>query len=732
MAPRTRAKKPAAEQTFKSKPALKQKRLPARRRTVTHKSKRPPLEKRQSTLTQIVDFGRLSSREELDDISDDDEFDEKRPPNKRRRTSAKTKSESRKDRTLTQMDFVKTPKRTMPVDDSEEEGTLSDEEDLGNEELHLTPRPGTKGLNLRRSPRRILEIADSTESLETIGSISAGHRTVNEEESREQVTTTITNNDAGIENRGHAMLPPVVPQTPKRVRMLVVPSSQTPPTTPLSTQQSPRCPGSGKDRSPLQERSTNIPIMKDMVEGVSESIVEAAKPASPFVTEFEPAPRETQPIDSPTKRRARDFRAQMDALRNGGALQQTRRKARTFERGKIIRSSTNVSLMSEIGENEVSKIRPKNGDTQFAIGEETQSLLGDIDLSGEVAQEPEEEPMEAEAEAEDEEIEAEAEVGDQNENISDLVEGDEDENTIFEIGEPQEPLENEFDELPDRTNEPEDDTPLTQDLNRRESSPELPFDNYEEDDRVPSSKNETPRGTRGTDYDTTPQNRHVTFFDQLDTLTLPIPGSPRSTAPLYEEIDTQESRDPASAQLIYESQAAYAELAASSPIEAEPMPIPTSSPVATRNSSQLRFHTPRVPRKNTQVQFAEEDEAQAPSTGRTESLSTTSGTYPKSALKGERQCQTRSSQGDPSPLGVPSSQTRSSPVQQIPSSPLQRDQQPRSEPATPGIFRFLRGPVTASQLIPDSLRSDIDDEIGLPPRWTQDEDEEEDDDDDEL
>lgn len=710
MAPRSRAKKPAEEQTYTSKPALKQKRLPARRRTVTYKSKRPPLEKRQSTLTQIADFGRLPSHDEFDDISDEDDFEEQQPP-KKRRSSSKTKSESLRDRTLTQMEFVKTPKRTMPVEDSEEEGRLSDEEEPANEELHLTPYSETTGPNLRRSPRRILEIADSTESLETIGSISAGRGSVGEAGSREQATTTTTNENAGINTRGRVMLPPGFPQTPKRVRLLAIPSSQTPPTTPLSTQQSPRCPGSGKDRSPLQERSTNIPIMKDLVEEVSESIQEVANPKSPFVPEFEAAVRETQPIDSPTKRRARNFRAQMDALRNGGALQQARRTTKTFERGQIIRSSTNVSLVSEVGEIETTYTRPKTSETQFSIGEETQALLGDMDLSGEVVQEPEDGQEEVEAAVEEHESdhEAEADAGDQGHDFADHKE-DEYENTIFEIGEPQEPLEDESDELPDRTNEQEDDTLLPQDFHPRESSPELPYDNYEEEERVPSSQNETPKGTRRTDYEAVAESRHVTFSDQLETLTLPIPKSPTSTAPPEEEIDTQQGADAASAQLIYESQA-YAALAASSPIEAEPMPIPTSSPAITRNSNQARFRTPRVPRKNTQVQFAEENDTQARSTGRTESISTTSGTYPKSALKGGgRQSQIRSSQGPPS-------------------SPSSRQQQLRSEPTTPGIFRFLRGPITASQLIPDSLRSDLDDGIGLPPRWTQ---EEEDDDDDEL
>ncbi|TID20863.1 putative ubiquitin fusion degradation protein [Venturia nashicola] len=721
MAPRTRTKNLSAEHTYASKTALKQKRLPARRRTVTHKSKRPTLEKRQSTLTQIADFGRLPSLDDIDGISDEDEFEGERPPRKRRRTS-KTKSESRRDRTLTQMDFVKTPRRTMPVEDSEEEGTLSDDEEIVNEEIHLTPHSETSGLNLRRPPRKILEIADSTESLVTLGSMSAGKSTVDEESSGEQAISTIANDDTGVHAR--AILPPGIPQTPKRVRLLTIPSSQTPPTTPLSTQRSPTCPGSGKDRSPLQARSTNLPIMKDSLEEVAEPIPEVPTSRSPFVPEFKSAVRETQPIDSPTKERARNFRAQMDALRNGGALQQLRRKTRTFERGQIVRPSTNVLLVSETGEKESRNTRSKNGETQFSIGEETQAILGGIDLSGEMAQEPVYEQEIVEDEADDDESNLEVDAGvnkeDQGHPIDGPIADDENQNTIFEIGEPQEVLEN----------EPEDDTLVLQYIRPREPSPELPYDNYGGEERVPSSQNETPRGTRRTAYEATTQSRHITFSDHIDTLTLPIPQSPTSTAPPEGDIDTQESVDAASAQLIYESQA-YAALAASSPIEAEPMPIPTSSPAATRHSSQPRFRTPRVPRKSIQVEFAEEDRTQAPSTSRTESISTTPDTYPKSALKGgRRESPIRSPQVEHIPSSpFPQGGNRSSQPHQIPSSPSQRQQQFRSEPTTPGIFRFLRGPVTTSQLIPDSLRSDLDDGIGLPPRWTQDE---EDDDDDEL
>lgn len=746
MAPRTRTKNPAGEQTYTSMPVLKQKRLPARRRKVTYKSRKPTLEKRQSTLTQIADFGKFPSLDDIDGISDEDEFEGQQPPKKRRRSS-KTKGDSRRDRTLTQMEFVKTPRRTMPVEDSEEEGTLSEEDEIVNEELHSTPHSETQSLNLRRPPRRVLEIADSTESLETIGSISARQGDGDEAPSRDQATTTTMNDGTtGINTR--VMLPPVIPQTPKRVRVLAIPSSQTPPTTPLSTQKSPRCLGSGKDRSPLQERSTNIPIMKDLGEDMAElnpgvpnpevPSTEVPSRESPPVPEFEAIMRETQPIDSPTKKRAREFRAQMDALRKFGALPQNRRKTRTFERGQIIRSSTSVSLVSEVGEYETRATRSKTGESQFSIGEATQAILGGIDLSGEVAQAPEDEQEEVEVESDEDQYNYGAEADDngedQDHDFGEPIEEDEQQNTIFEIGEPQEPLEIEFDKLPHRTNEPVDVTLLPQHINPREPSPELPYDNYEEA-CVPSSQNETPRGTRRIDYDSATQSRHVTFSDQLDTLTLPIPRSPNSTAPSEEEeIDTQESVDAASAQLIYESQA-YAALAASSPIEAEPLPIPKSSPVATRHSSQPRFRTPSLPRKNTQVQFAEEGYTQAPSTGPTESISTTSGTYPKSALKkGGRKSQIRSSQAQeiPSSPLLQGEIRSSSEAQQIPSSPSsQRQQLPITDPRTPGIFRFLREPVTASQLIPDSLRSDLDDGIGLPPRWTQDE-EEEDDDDDEL
>lgn len=683
MAPRTRAKKPVAEQIYSAKPALVQKRLPNRRTKVTYKPERRLLEKRQSTLTQI-DFGKLSSREQIDD-SDEDDFDEEEAPRKRARFSNRT-PQSAMTQTLTQMQFVTSSVRSRPVQDSEEEGLLSDEEELA-------PHPGTNDLDLQHTPRKPLEIADSMESLETTKSQQAGG---NPENGKGSHTVPITN-DSSSRADGRAMLPPILPQTPKRVRILAVPSSQTPPTTPLSTQQSPRCPGSANDRSPLQERSTNLLITKERLEHVQQPVIEPKK-SGPVALELKTAARDSLAIESPTKKRARDFRAQMDALRNGGALQQKRRKTGHFERNQVIRSSTNVSLVSEEGENEPRNTRPKTGETQFAIGEETQAILGGIDLSGNVVQEPEDEQEEDEEEEEDH----------QDQTTNSHVNGDQDDDPIFEIGEPQEPLADEHEVPRDLTGTPERDGLQSRGIYPRESSPELPFDNYEEEEeeRVPSSQNETPRGTRiiHDETTTTTQGRRVTFSDVADQLMLPVPRSPTSTIPAEVEMDTQESIDPASAQLLYESQA-YAVLAASSPIDAQPTPI--SSPEPAPRSNPMYFRTPRLPRIGTQVQS--EEETQAPSTGRTESLSMTSGTYPKSALKGGRKSQAKT--GSSSQAHIHSSPLR--PCQELPRS---------SSPRTPSIFRFLKGPITISQLIPDSLRSDLDDGIGLPPRWTQEED----------
>jgi hypothetical protein len=673
MAPRTRAKKPPVDQVYTSKPALVQQRFPTRSTKKTYGSARHLLEKRQSTLTQI-DFGRLSGREKIED-SEEDEFEEEKPPRKRRKSTRRVdnaeKNNSRRKsaytQTLTQMPFLK----SRTVEDSEEEGLLS-EEDVSRGELdeELAPHPGTNNLNLQSDA-----INDSTESTEETEILDSVDTTGPGKDAKERESVP----QDRPSNIRRAAMPP--PQTPKRIRILAVPSSQTPPTTPLSTQRSQSHSWSGRDRSPLQEKSTNVLISQEPVEDDAEPEKRDSL--------VQPLKHPNNETESPTKKRARLFVAQMDALRSGGGLQQNRRRTGPFEPGKIIRSSTSVSLASEESIVEVKKIHSKTDETQFAIGDETQAILGGIDLTCDVLQDS--------AAVEDGGVEQEQ--GEPNTSADVDEAAVEDENPIFEIGEPQEPLEDQSVE----------DSVLTDGLEAttvypRQSSSELPMEDYEEEERVPSSQNETPRGTRLIHHEPTTQGRRVTFSSQV---MLPIPQSPSSTGPVEEGINTQESIDPASVQLLYESQA-YAALAASSPIETEPVPI--SSPIPSQNHT---FRTPRIPRR---TQAPTEEETQAPSTGRTESLSTTSGTYPKSAMKPRRI-------HSPLPPQAKSSPTKSAVKEVRIHSP---PPQVRSSPTTPGLGRFLRGPITVSQLVPDSLRSDLNDSIGLPPRWAMDDEEEDD------
>lgn len=651
MAPRSSTRRPTTDQTYTSTPVLAQKRFPHCRRTVkTHGPARRLLEKQQSTLTQI-DFATLPGRKTIED-SEEDEFSEEEPPRKRRKTLGRpngdegneVKRKSALTQTLTQMDFV----RSRRVEDSEEEGLLSDDEEL-------EPHPGTNDLDLQ---------SDAMPQLEDL--VRTGPR----DKARHQDAKS---RDPG-HDQGRVMLPPRNPSTPKRIRILAIPSSQTPPTTPLSTQKSPKHPRSGKDRSPLQERSTNLPITKE----IDEDNLELTK-EKPSTLQPKSPSKVTDPMESPTKQRAREFRARIDELRNGGFLQQTKRKTGPFERNQVIRSSTGVSLESEEAENEVTKTRPQTGETQFAIGEETQAILGDIDIVCESVQ-----YLESKLESEG----LKQKETDQDQDTSGHGDENDNQDLIFDIGEPQEPLEEQSLDILDPQHVPP-----------HEASPELPL-NSDEEERVPSSQNETPRGTRQIPHQLTTEGRRVTFSDQV---MLPIPQSPTSKTCREEYLDTQESIDPASAQLLYESQA-YAALAASSPI-GESL-FPTSSPVpAPTSGPSHQFRTPSSRRNATKTPTL--DETQAPSTGRMESWPMTCGTYSKSALGAEQ-----------------------SPVH-IHSSPLLQPET-RSSPTTPGIFRFLRGPITVSQLIPDSLRSGLDDSIGLPPRWMQENSAEDDDEDDEL
>jgi hypothetical protein len=676
MAPRTRAKRPMEDETYTSTAPVIQKRFPNRRKAIkTYGSAARKREKRQTTLTQI-DFTTLRASGEIEDCEEDEpEIEEDERPKKRRKSS-RSKGDDARDRsirqsTLTQIDFV----RRWKVQDSEDEGLLSEENEDRQGAEELEPHPGTNEIDIE---------ADHINAPE-----DTSHNTAAIERDEDSARNHITDSGPETINTHERKVRHVRnPQTPKRVRVLAVPSSQTPPTTPLTTQQTPRQPESGNPRSPLQQRSINDLVTKESTPKspvVAESPTKqraTESPAKRRITELsaiqeatESPPKQRAPdsspnilaIESPTKQRAREFRARMDELRNGCAFRQPRHGRVPFRPDQVIRPSTGVSLETTEGDKEGTERRAKTGESQFAIGEETQAILVEIDLAcghidgGDV---------DAESEIEDSEP---GYTGDKEINLGDKDLATNKEENVHE---------DESVEVLDLTQEPDDDEPEL-----IHHSPELPFESYDDEERVPSTQNSAPRSSR---------RRHIIFSDDLH---IPRDSAPMSTTPKA-SIEAQESTDPVSAQLLRETQL-YADLVPSSPLFAPPPP----------STHRPRFQEPINPQSHDSVRIS-----QATTTDVTQTQP------PSTSLPDNPQSSSKYGPKDQSHILIPSSPQQQ---QQVASSPI-----PAS---TPGIFRFLRGPITVSQLIPESLRGGGADSIGLPPRWTQDSGAEEmEDDDDEL
>lgn len=255
MPPRVR-KSPAADDTVyhPGRPAPRQKHLTApRRRIVSQPLLRAGGRRRQITLTQIE---RGASFDGVTIGDSEDEFEEPRPKKRARRISSlpgKTESQN----TLTQIGWIS----TIPPSDSEEdeetsEASSQDDDDESGEEDESKIRPARESRAIPPSDDEFEGFSDGDainpgedEELEPVTAEKPIHKNEVAHMSKVRDTRKVDSSSSSPNTSKRQ------PQTPRKVRRQEIPSSQSPPVTPLSairTHERRRL-----LRSPLQPLSAN-------------------------------------------------------------------------------------------------------------------------------------------------------------------------------------------------------------------------------------------------------------------------------------------------------------------------------------------------------------------------------------------------------------------------------------------------------------------------------------------
>ena len=269
-------KRALEDEVFASEPILKQKRFTPRLKAIKadalgsspmDRSRKRP--KNQTTMTQL-DFGKRSyleaicdsdgedeDEDEDGDVKSEDDMDDEVTPkpkstssrkkegNQRRtgrksRLPAKTESQD----TLTQMVKRSSDVSFMVIDDSEDEAGILDEE-VSDAEVDETEVVAEE---------RLIHTGRDGQS--------QGQEMNHDAERRETEPRRETSIMEPVAEPEDPAPGPIPPKTPKRVRVLPVPSSKSPPDTHLSTQVTPRHDPAADLKSPLQERSVNIPAFQ--------------------------------------------------------------------------------------------------------------------------------------------------------------------------------------------------------------------------------------------------------------------------------------------------------------------------------------------------------------------------------------------------------------------------------------------------------------------------------------
>ncbi|KAL8947457.1 MAG: hypothetical protein Q9222_006261, partial [Ikaeria aurantiellina] len=235
-------------------PLPKQKKFPHRRQSVNRRTpaSAPPVARwKQQTLTQITPSLYQSSSfytsfDGADDLEDEN-HDVIVPPKKKRRKSSKQSSDKQTpdQQTITQMD----PFKRQASPDHE----LTD---LGQDDIPIAKTPPRRKKRAAKSTTPVVSIIQTRSGKKRAAEASADTKVVEGSAVMNQQSATSDHKSPSCQAKSTTTLMPP-PQTPQTVRRKVIPSSQSPAETPLSSQR-PRDKDT-KTPTPLKERSVNTP-----------------------------------------------------------------------------------------------------------------------------------------------------------------------------------------------------------------------------------------------------------------------------------------------------------------------------------------------------------------------------------------------------------------------------------------------------------------------------------------
>jgi hypothetical protein len=680
MAPKKGGKRAIEDEVFSSKPMLRQKKFQPRLKAVkamdTTERPRKRL-KNQTTMTQL-DFGKRSYLEAICDSDDEDEEvkseDEglpstarKRAGDRRNRLPAKTESQD----TLTQFVKRSSDVSMMVISDSEDEG----EEDVSDAEAEAGEEQAPVDDNAEYEDlQAILQRENQPHGAEA--------RVSDGVEAEEELEAAADELNAPSSSIVIAIAPELLrhpqPRTPKRVHVLPVPSSRSPPDTALSTQVTPRQARRSEQRSPLKKKSANVRAASTTRSPLKEKSanIRAVPPAkSPLKSTLALPPpersaeekrkspaRSAQKIqkssaqkparESPTKRRVRDFNARFAILEQENADLRNRR-TRPVARATV--SAPPPLKAAAHG----------NIETQFSMpGAETQAAWLELPF------------------------------GDAHpKSIPDVIR--EDSPGFVENSQPFEQ------------------GSAKHEASKRQASSRIVDDTEDEDEGELDDVDEAPESIL---VPSSPSKNNAVSADEqasrdpASSLIMPVAGEnllveslPESTYNSPAPRSTTRSRDTqelASDQLLWETQQAFMFHVPSSPLI---MPAPISTPRRTR-SSQWKTQDSRMVRPS---QATTVDESMSHSSHCTQrhmnSLELTSTPKPPPPFS--------SSSPTTEPLLDTTLVISSSPVL---NDPILSSSSPRvQEPKTPSVLRNLRRPLRMEELVTDSLEASMP----MPPGW---------------
>ncbi|KAF2421156.1 hypothetical protein EJ08DRAFT_665285 [Tothia fuscella] len=610
-----------------------------------------------------------------------------------------------------------------------------------------------------------------------------------------------------------------IPRTPKRFFAREIPSSQTPPYTPLSTQKTPRrfeevsplkrkLMDSQRNRaspratqaqnSPLKERSTNtilpqaLPAKSRVPASPLKKVIALPQPVRDATHEVRrvvisprlgipvvqthqnspqgsPTPKAAPPCpvartddESPTKKRVREFNARYAALSRQGSGISSRRAEPSIYRGKVIRSSTGFTSL----EDSDTATRPPQApvETQYgSLGEETQALLlasGDAIV-----------PVDAENVVEEDEEEMHVGPG----RRSPILHREESNGSGSSHPDASAiPTAAVVDWM--ETQIKEEQQSLYSGVIVRDFQPDtMPDELFEgvdenriEEERIPSSQNELDafsqkpcvnegrsRSMRVIEdsqlIDEIIDDDEESQDDPVETYTNDEEEESREIHsnktpldhPASSEVVEDESQDPASRQLLHETQLALTTTrVSSSPPTAEIARVVKPALPTTRKSIPM-FPKPATQRLSNPTQATTMDETQLtttsihhnhhqhtqlnlPSSPVLPTQSTHLPFSPHNTTESLQRSLRSSPQGTPKKGNAFSILVPSSPVPLPPAMTSDINSSSPPEMVTPNTKRYLkRAPVTISQLLPDSLEEM--ESFPCPPGWMQDEDDVDDD-----